>query len=87
MDRLPPPTGDDNAPLKVQVANIDYNDYVGRIAIGRVEQGTIKVGSTYTMISQDGRRRTERITKLEIYEGLGALSPLSEIARRRARGG
>src|SRR6185295_12351620 len=35
MSHVPPPTGDDEAPLQVQVANIDYNDYVGRIAIGR----------------------------------------------------
>ncbi len=71
LSHVPAPKGDDAAPLRVQVANIDYNDYVGRIAIGRIVQGTIRVGQTYTMISQDGRRRTERITKLEIYEGLG----------------
>ena len=71
MSHVPPPAGDEDAPLKVQVANIDYNDYVGRIAIGRISQGTVKVGQTYTMISQDGKRRTERVTKLEIYEGLG----------------
>ena len=70
MSYVPAPRGDAKAPLQVQVANIDYNDYVGRIAIGRISQGTIKVGQTYTMISQDGRRRNERITKLEIYEGL-----------------
>jgi GTP-binding protein len=69
--KFPAPGGDENAPLKVQVANIDYNDYVGRIAIGRIFQGAIRVGQTYTMISQDGRRRTEKITKLEVYEGLG----------------
>ena len=71
MSHVPLPSGDDDAPLKVQVANIDYNDYVGRIAIGRIAQGSIKVGQTYTMIGQDGKRRNERVTKLEIYEGLG----------------
>lgn len=71
MSHVPPPAGDANAPLQVQVANIDYNDYVGRIAIGRISQGSIKVGQTYTMISQDGKSRNERVTKLEIYEGLG----------------
>ena len=70
MSHVPLPAGDETAPLKVQVANIDYNDYVGRIAIGRIDQGSIRAGQTYTMISQDGRRRTERVTKLEIYEGL-----------------
>ena len=71
LKHVPEPTGDVDAPLKVQVANTDYNDYVGRIAIGRIHQGTIKVGLTYTMIGQDGSRRNERITKLEVYEGLG----------------
>ncbi len=71
MSYVPPPKGDSAAPLRVQVANIDYNDYVGRIAIGRITQGTIKVGQTYTMISQDGKRRNERVTKLQVYEGLG----------------
>ena len=71
MSHVPPPTGEDDAPLKVQIANIDYNDYVGRIAIGRITQGRIKTGATYTMIGQDGKRRNERVTKLEIYEGLG----------------
>ena len=71
LSHVPAPTGDETAPLRVQVANIDYNDYVGRIAIGRIVQGTVRVGQNYTMISQDGRRRTERVTKLEVYEGLG----------------
>src|SRR5476651_1568200 len=62
MAHVPTPAGDDKAPLQVQVANIDYNDYVGRIAIGRIAQGTIKVGQTYTMIGQDGLRRNERVT-------------------------
>jgi len=71
MNHIPSPGGDENLPLKVQVANIDYNDYVGRIAIGRIGQGTVRAGQSYTMISQDGRRRTERVRTLEIHEGLG----------------
>jgi GTP-binding protein len=71
MNYVPAPTGDETAPLKVQVANIDYNDYVGRIGLGRIEQGTVRSGQSYTMISQDGRRRTERVRTLEIHEGLG----------------
>ena len=70
MSHVPVPSGDEKADLKVQVANIDYNDYVGRIAIGRIAQGTMSVGQTYTMIGQDGKSRRERVTKMEIYEGL-----------------
>jgi len=70
MSHVPSPSGDEKADLKVQVANIDYNDYVGRIAIGRISQGSMAVGQTYTMIGQDGKSRRERVTKMEIYEGL-----------------
>jgi len=71
VSHVPEPKGDPALPLQVQVANIDYNDYVGRIAIGRIVQGTIKVGENYSMITQGGKTRRERITKLQVYEGLG----------------
>jgi len=71
VSHVPEPKGDPTLPLQVQVANIDYNDYVGRIAIGRIVQGTIKVGENYSMITQGGKARRERITKLQVYEGLG----------------
>jgi len=70
LSHVPPPPGDADAPLRMQVANLDYNDYVGRIAIGRIFQGTIKVGETYTAIQQNGQRRQEKIVKLEVFEGL-----------------
>jgi GTP-binding protein len=67
---VPEPIRDTAAPLKVQVSNIDYNDYVGRIAIGRIFQGTVRPGETYTAIGQDGRRRQEKVVTLEVFEGL-----------------
>ena len=70
LKHVPPPPGDPSAPLKIQVANIDYNDYVGRIAIGRISQGSIRASETYTAIAQDGTRRREKVVTLEVFEGL-----------------
>ncbi|MCK6470148.1 MAG: translational GTPase TypA [Planctomycetes bacterium] len=71
LKHVPPPAGDPAMPLKVQVANIDYNDYVGRIAIGRVFQGVVRKAGAYTAISQDGTQRREKVTRLEVFDGLG----------------
>ncbi|MCX7805883.1 MAG: GTP-binding protein [Planctomycetota bacterium] len=70
LSHVPPPPSDVHSPLRIQVANIDYNDYVGRIAIGRIFQGVIRRGETYEMIGQDGSRRREKVTRLEVFEGL-----------------
>ena len=43
VNYIDPPTGDENGPLQLLVSSIDYNEYVGRIAVGRIERGTIKV--------------------------------------------
>ena len=70
LTHVPAPVGDPLAPLRIQVANLDYNDYVGRIAIGRIYQGSIRVGATYTAIAQHGARRQEKVIRLEVFEGL-----------------
>ncbi|MBI3829408.1 MAG: translational GTPase TypA [Planctomycetes bacterium] len=70
LAHVPPPSGDAKAPLKIQISNLDYNDFVGRIAIGRIYQGAIKQSLTYTCIAQDGKRRNEKVIKLEVFEGL-----------------
>ena len=49
VNYIPAPEGDDTAPLQLLVSSIDYNDYVGRIAVGRVERGTIKVNQEVTI--------------------------------------
>ncbi len=65
-----PPKGDPNAPFQMLIANIDYNDYIGRMATGRIFNGTVKAGETVAMIKQDGTITKGRITKLLGYEGL-----------------
>lgn len=67
---IPAPKGDLNGPAQVLFSNIDYDDYVGRIGIGRVERGSIKVGQNMTLCHRDGTTHNERITKLYQFEGL-----------------
>jgi GTP-binding protein len=65
-----PPKGDINAPFQMLIANIDYNDYIGRMATGRIFNGKVRAGETVAMIKQDGSVTRGRITKLLGYEGL-----------------
>ena len=65
-----PPKGDINAPFQMLIANIDYNDYIGRMATGRIFNGRVRAGETVAMIKQDGTVTKGRITKLLGYEGL-----------------
>jgi GTP-binding protein len=56
---------------QMQVASLDYSNYVGRIAIGRVFRGEIKTGADYTLCKKDGEVKKVRIKELYIFEGLG----------------
>ena len=49
-----PPKGDANAPFQMLIANIDYNDYIGRMATGRIFNGKVRAGETVAMIKADG---------------------------------
>lgn len=57
-------------PLQMQVTNLAYDDYIGRIAIGRVSKGVIKVGQNITICKLDGTTKSSKITKIFIYEGI-----------------
>ncbi len=65
-----PPGGDSNAPFQMLVTNIDYNDYIGRIATGKVFNGKVAAGETIAHIRRDGSIVKGRISKLLGYEGL-----------------
>ena len=67
---VPPPGGDTAAPLQVLVANLDYSDYLGRIAIARVFNGTLRTGETVGIAKPDGSVPRTRITKLFSFSGL-----------------
>jgi GTP-binding protein len=70
VDHLPPPAGDPGARLQFQVANLDYSDYLGRLAIGRVHQGTLRHGDQVAIAKLDGSIQKTKITKLYSFEGL-----------------
>ncbi|MBI3693445.1 MAG: translational GTPase TypA [Acidobacteria bacterium] len=67
---IPAPSGDPAAPLQLLVANLDYSDYLGRLAIGRVFQGELRNGAEAGIVKRDGSLQTTRITKLFSFEGL-----------------
>ncbi len=69
IELIPAPTGDKDKPLQFQPALLDYNDFVGRIGIGRVENGKIKVGEVVTCCRLDGTTKQFRIQKLFGFYG------------------
>ncbi len=70
ISHIPGPDGDPNANLQLLVANLDYNDYLGRMAIGRVFAGTLDVNEEVSICKLDGSVQKMRITKLFSFEGL-----------------
>ena len=69
LEEIPSPSGDSSAPLQFQPALLDYNEFVGRIGIGRVHNGKIKTGSMVTCCRLDGSLKQFRIQKLFGYYG------------------
>ena len=70
IKEIPAPIDNSEEPLQFQVSLLDYNDYVGRIGIGRVFRGTIKVGDSVTLSKLDGSTKNFRVTKLFGFFGL-----------------
>jgi GTP-binding protein len=70
VSHVPPPRGDPEAPLQLLVANLDSSDYLGRIAIGRVFNGRVAVGSQVAVLKLDGSQQETKVTKLYSFEGL-----------------
>ncbi|KMO48587.1 GTP-binding protein TypA, partial [Lacticaseibacillus rhamnosus] len=67
---IPAPIDNSDEPLQFQVAMLDYNDYVGRIGIGRIFRGKIKIGDNVTVMKLDGSQKNFRVTKLFGFFGL-----------------
>ncbi len=67
---IPAPKGVSDGPLQMQVASLDYSDYVGRLGIGRVFSGTLKKGAQVSLCKLDGSVEKGKITALYTYEGL-----------------
>ena len=71
LENIKPPVGDDDATLQFQATTLDYNEYVGRIVIGRIINGTVKSQETVTLIKADGSYEKGKITKLYGFKDLG----------------
>ena len=62
--------GSENDPLQLQISNLDYDDYIGRLGIGRINKGKIKNGEVVTLIKNDGKEESFRVSKLFVNEGI-----------------
>lgn len=70
VKEIEPPFGDSDAPLQVLFTNIEYDEYIGRIGVGRVVRGTLKAGQTVSLCHKDGSSSNVKIGKIFITEGL-----------------
>jgi len=70
LRHVPPPIGDSDKPLQLQVTTLDYSDYLGRIVIGKIHNGTITMGQQAALMREDGSISKGRITKLLGFDGL-----------------
>ncbi|MEM6425464.1 MAG: translational GTPase TypA [Cyanobacteria bacterium P01_D01_bin.128] len=70
LAHVPPPVGDADKPLQMQVTTLDYSEYLGRLIIGKIHNGTIKAGQQAALIKEDGSIVKSKISKLMGFEGL-----------------
>jgi GTP-binding protein len=70
VNKIPAPEGDPHSPFQMLVTTIDYNDYLGRLGIGKVHRGAMKLGGAMKIIRRDGTVEDARVSKLYTFEGL-----------------
>ncbi len=70
VNTIPPAEGDETAPLQLLVMNIDYNDYVGRLAVGRIFSGTVKIADPISVVQQGNQVVKTKVTSLYEFQGL-----------------
>jgi GTP-binding protein len=70
VDHVPPPRGNPEASLQMLVANLDSSEYLGRIAIGRIFNGAVRLNDPVTVLKLDGSEQQTRVTKLFAFDGL-----------------
>ena len=81
LDHIPPPFAKPSEPFHMLVSNIDWSDYVGRIAVGKILGGTANIGDTvYVVRHTDGKRVRAKITKVFEFTGLGTTETQSAVA-------
>lgn len=70
LEHISAPDGDINGPLQILFSSLDYDDYIGRIGVGRVERGKILRGENVVLCKQDGKQENVKISRLYQFEGL-----------------
>ena len=70
LEKVPKPFADIDSPFQMLISAIDYNDYLGRIGIGRIHTGVLRTGDNMILISREGKRTEARITKLYSFESI-----------------
>jgi GTP-binding protein len=80
VDKVPKPPGDVTAPFQMLVTTIDYNDYLGRLGIGRIHRGTIRLGAPMKVIHRDGVVEDAKVTKIYTFDGLKRIETNEEHA-------
>jgi GTP-binding protein len=80
LRHVPAPVGDSSKPFQMQVTTIDYSEYLGRLAIGRIHNGTVRSGETVALLREDGTIQRSKITKLLGFEGLARVELASSTA-------
>jgi len=70
INNVPAPTGDKTAPFRMLVSNIDYDEYVGRIAVGKIDRGSLSTGQGITICHENGNGTSAKVGRLYMYDGL-----------------
>ena len=70
LEHIDAPQGDVDGPLQILFSSLDYDDYLGRIGVGRVERGSVKAGQTVSLCKQDGTHQNVKVVKLYQFDGL-----------------
>ncbi len=71
LEHVPPPSGDPNAPLQMLVAALDYDNYLGQVAIGRISRGTIRLDDHVALLGRDGQTSQHKLDRVFVFRGLG----------------
>jgi GTP-binding protein len=71
LKHVPAPHGDPDKSLQIRIASIQYNDYVGRIGVGRIYNGRIRSGQQVTIVKRDGEQVKTKVQQLQVFDGFG----------------
>ncbi len=70
LENISPPKGDESAPLQLLISSLEYDDYVGRIGVGRIERGSLHRGESLALCRENGSHHNVKISRLYLFEGL-----------------